>query len=305
MSTVPRLRLVTEPVDQAEELRGAEAIADGIFTQCRSIAERIGLIVEGDGSIRNACVETAVFANAGIVTTYRGGTGTGKDLFPRLYHELAARSGRQGHFMQINLAALSETLIESELFGHKKGAFTGATADRPSVFEQAVGGTVHLDEIGLLPKHLQGKLLRVIGNREVKAVGSNAAKAVDCNIVCSTNKQLEDMVEKGEFLEDLYHRITGGQIVLPEWHFRQESHRRAILASFLKEVDAKMDAKSEELLLGMKPRGNVREIELLVRRAAAFLLLRPSDDRVIRVREIENALASGGKLRPLMEIAGK
>lgn len=149
-----------------------------------------------------------------------GESGTGKELIANALHRLSKRAARK--FVAINCAALTESLIESELFGHTKGAFTGAAESKVGKFEYAEGGTLFLDEIGDMPIATQAKLLRVLENREVIPVGSNAAKAVDVRIVAATNHNLQERVQSGDFREDLYYRLAVVQIDMPTLHERVE-----------------------------------------------------------------------------------
>ena len=142
-----------------------------------------------------------------------GETGSGKELVARAVHDQSARADRP--FVAINCGALPESLIESELFGHRKGAFTGADEHRVGLFEVAHGGTLFLDEIGELPKAMQAKLLRVLESGDIRRVGDNEGIHVDVRVVCATHRDLEKMVEEGEFREDLMYRINTFEIVLP------------------------------------------------------------------------------------------
>ena len=142
-----------------------------------------------------------------------GETGTGKELVARAVHDQSPRADMP--FVAINCGALPETLIESELFGHRKGAFTGADDHREGLFEVAHGGTIFLDEIGELPKAMQAKLLRVLESREIRRVGENKATAVDVRVVCATHRDLPEMVTQDEFREDLMYRINTFEIPIP------------------------------------------------------------------------------------------
>jgi DNA-binding NtrC family response regulator len=149
-----------------------------------------------------------------------GETGTGKELVARAVHDQSPRAGEP--FVAINCGALPETLIESELFGHRKGAFTGADEHRVGLFEVANGGTIFLDEIGELPKAMQAKLLRVLESREIRRVGENRAMNVDVRVVCATHRDLPEMVATNEFREDLMYRINTFEIFLPPLRDRLE-----------------------------------------------------------------------------------
>lgn len=150
----------------------------------------------------------------------RGETGTGKELAARAVHDQSPRQEKP--FVAVNCGALPEHLIESELFGHRKGAFTGADESRSGLFEVASGGTLFLDEIGELPKAMQSKLLRVLESGEVRRVGDNEPFKVDVRIVCATHRDLTEMVEDGEFREDLMYRINAFEIELPALAARKE-----------------------------------------------------------------------------------
>jgi DNA-binding NtrC family response regulator len=143
----------------------------------------------------------------------RGETGTGKELVARAIHEGSPRAA--GPLVAVNCGALPEHLVESELFGHRKGAFTGADEHRAGLFEVADGGTLFLDEIGELPKQLQSRLLRALESGEIRRVGDNQPITVDVRVVCATHRSLEEMVAKGEFREDLLFRINTFEIAIP------------------------------------------------------------------------------------------
>lgn len=201
-----------------------------------------------------------------------GESGTGKGVIARALH---AQSGRtSGSFVSINCGAIPETLLESEFFGHTKGAFTGADRVRKGLFVEADGGTLFLDEIGELPLHTQTKLLHVIEEKEVRALGSEQSRRVDVRIIAATNRDLQSMVAEGKFREDLYFRLGMFHIVVPPLRERQED-----IKSLLKHVLsgmvagsrvgrlAQIDAAAEEVLLAYRWPGNVREIENVLNRA--------------------------------------
>ena len=142
-----------------------------------------------------------------------GETGVGKEVFAERLHERSARSSNP--LLRLNCAALSESLVESELFGHERGAFTGAVASKPGLLEQAEGGTVFLDEVGDLPTAVQVKLLRVLEDRQVLRVGALKPLTIDVRFIAATHRDLEEMVSRGEFRQDLYFRLNGITLVIP------------------------------------------------------------------------------------------
>jgi two-component system NtrC family response regulator len=159
-------------------------------------------------------------AGSDAAVLVRGETGTGKELVARAVHEGSGRAG--GPLVAVNCGALPEHLVESELFGHRKGAFTGADEHRAGLFEVAHGGTLFLDEIGELPRSLQARLLRVLESGEIRRVGDNHPITVDVRLVCATHRNLEEMVRAGEFREDLLFRINTFEITVPPLRERRE-----------------------------------------------------------------------------------
>jgi two-component system response regulator PilR (NtrC family) len=203
-----------------------------------------------------------------------GESGTGKELIAKAIHDESDRNGKP--FVVINCGGIPETLMESELFGHKKGAFTGATQDKKGLFEVADEGTVFLDEIGDLSIHLQVKLLRVVQERVFKPVGGNEDISVDIRIISATNKELEKEVIGGRFREDLFYRLNVIEIKLPPLRERK-SDLRVLAQHFLEKYSNEMGKKVTKIssyainLLNNYPfPGNIRELENLMERSVAI-----------------------------------
>ena len=201
-----------------------------------------------------------------------GESGTGKGVIARALHTQSGRTS--GSFVSVNCGAIPESLLESEFFGHTKGAFTGADRVRKGLFVEADGGTLFLDEIGELPLHTQTKLLHVIEEKEVRALGSEQSRRVDVRIIAATNRDLQSMVAAGKFREDLYFRLDMFHIVVPPLRDRQEDIRglfRHVLTGMAAGhgVDRlpQIDPAAEEVLLAYNWPGNVREIENVLNRA--------------------------------------
>jgi DNA-binding NtrC family response regulator len=200
-----------------------------------------------------------------------GETGTGKELVARSIHEHSDRAKKP--FVAVNCGALPENLVESELFGHKKGAFTGADAPRKGLIEVANGGTLFLDELGELDKSMQVKLLRFLESGEVRRVGENDAFTVDVRIVCATNRDLQDMVHEGSFREDLFFRVNTFEIHLPPLRERKDDLppiARALVGRHLKKKDVPasiLDPATIEVLRRHDWHGNIRELANAVEHA--------------------------------------
>jgi transcriptional regulator with GAF, ATPase, and Fis domain len=202
-----------------------------------------------------------------------GETGTGKELVARALHEQSKRAKKP--FMAENCAAVPENLLESELFGHVRGAFTGAAGDRQGHFTAANGGTVFLDEIGDMPLAMQAKLLRVLQEGEVRPVGSNKTHKVDVRVVAATNKDLAAMCKQGTFREDLWFRLNVVSLQLPA--LRERTGDVAHLAHFfLGRCNAEtgrqvgLSVAALQVLEAQRWPGNVRELENVLRRASVF-----------------------------------
>ncbi len=200
-----------------------------------------------------------------------GETGTGKELVARAVHEQSPRAGEP--FVAINCGALPETLIESELFGHRKGAFTGADEHREGLFEVANGGTIFLDEIGELPKSMQAKLLRVLESHEIRRVGENKATTVNVRVVCATHRDLPEMVADGNFREDLMYRINTFEIFLPPLRDRLDDIPELaehLLGRFRGKTGHAGRRLSEDTITALEAHvwpGNVRELANVIEHA--------------------------------------
>ncbi len=200
-----------------------------------------------------------------------GETGTGKELVARELHEQSKREDKP--FVAINCGALPESLIESELFGHRKGAFTGADDNRKGLFEVASGGTLFLDEIGELPKAMQAKLLRFLESGEIRRVGENDAMVVDVRVLCATHRNLQDMVDVGDFREDLMFRINTFEIELPA--LRNHIEDLPLLAEHLlsrfgstHSTTSKFSPQAIDILTSHSWPGNVRELANAIEHAS-------------------------------------
>jgi transcriptional regulator with GAF, ATPase, and Fis domain len=203
-----------------------------------------------------------------------GESGTGKELVARAIHENSSRSANK--LVTVNCCALSETLLESELFGHTKGSFTGATGNKVGLFEEADGGTIFLDEIGDISLALQVKLLRVLQEGEIKPVGANFNKRVDVRVIAATNKDLELLVKENKFREDLYYRLKVLYISLPPLRERREDIPRLVdhfLRLNARRAGKPVGAVSEPALAKLCSYpwpGNIRELENAMERAVAM-----------------------------------
>ncbi len=212
---------------------------------------------------------------------FTGETGTGKELITRLIHLLSERN--RGPLVEVNCAAIPGNLFESELFGHEKGSFTGATASRKGRFEAARGGTLFLDEVGELPLSLQAKLLRALQEKRISRVGSSREIDVDVRVVAATNRNLRELVANGSFREDLYYRLNVFEVELPP--LRQRKEDIPLLADFFLQkcspVEMQFDADAMSYLIKYPFPGNVRELEHLVQRLSTLVR-----GQVIRSRDL-------------------
>lgn len=196
-----------------------------------------------------------------------GPSGTGKDVLSQAVHERSAR--RTGPFISVNCSALTETLVESELFGHVKGSFTGAVADRKGAFEAARGGTLFLDEIGDLPLGLQAKLLRALENSEIRPVGSDRIVKTDVRVVAATHQNLYERIHEGSFRADLFYRLNVVTVELPSLAQRPEDFED-LLYGFARQYRVRFSVEAIHRLKVHAWPGNIRELKNLVARASAL-----------------------------------
>jgi transcriptional regulator of acetoin/glycerol metabolism len=236
---------------------------EGIVPKPPLAALRGGLAMEG---IRKDIVKTA---RADLSVLVLGETGTGKEIVAHALHDA---SGRKGRFSAVNCAAIPATLLESELFGYKRGAFTGADRDRIGLVKSAHGGTLFLDEIGDMPLDAQAKVLRMIESRSVTPLGSHVAEPVDVRIVCATHRPLPRLVKEDRFRADLYARISGHTIALPPLRDRKEDVYQ-LARLFLERAGGGALKIASEFMLGLLGHDwpfNVRELEAAMKRAVVL-----------------------------------
>lgn len=241
-----------------------------------------------------------------------GESGTGKGVIARSLHEQSPRS--EAPFIPINCGAIPETLLESELFGHTKGAYSGADRARRGLFAQADRGTLFLDEIGEMPLHMQAKILHVIEDKEVRPLGGEQARRIDTRIIAATNRNLQDMVKQGTFREDLYFRLSKFVIEVPALRERREDIPRLIRyvmqsIAGVGKAPLGLDPVAEEILVDYPWPGNVRELENVINRAYILadggrITLADLPPDIARHAPVEgssgNMQASGGSLRDQM-----
>ncbi len=258
-----------KPDDLANKVRQAvaqRAMAAEIASLHSQLNERYGYenIIGKSPAMRAVFEKVRLVADTKSTVLITGESGTGKELIARALHHNSGR--RQKPFVPVNCAAIAETLIESELFGHEKGAFTGATERRTGLFQSANGGTLFIDEIGEMKVGLQSKLLRAIETRRIMAVGSNREIEVDVRLVSATNRDLQDEVKKGTFREDLYYRLKVVEIHLPPLRERPEDIP-LLVRFFIDEISRENQRPARDialealdLLLAYNWPGNVREL---------------------------------------------
>jgi DNA-binding NtrC family response regulator len=247
-------QLVHEVAELREELASMQGSGE-IITRNRAMIEQLDI--------------AARVAESTISILVEGESGTGKELVAHFIHQKSNRGDKP--FVKVNCAAIPEQLLESELFGHVRGAFTGALKDRQGRFEMADGGTIFLDEIGELPSSIQSKLLRILQTKDFERVGENITRKVDVRVISATNRNLDEALKEGNFREDLFYRLNGVRIKLPSLRERPEDVPLLIhhfLKKFSKERDIKISQEADKVLKAYRWSGNVRELENVIERAA-------------------------------------
>lgn len=270
-------------IDRARHLAGLEE-------EIHRLSQRIGktplsgLITRDPGMLR-VCRQIEKLAPTDATVTLIGESGTGKEVLARGLHQLSGR--REYRFVAINCAAIPETLLESELFGYERGAFTGAVRQTPGKIELANGGTLFLDEIGDLPFSLQAKLLRFLQERVVERIGGREEIPVDVRIVCATHRRLRDLIVTGDFREDLYYRLTEMVVEIPP--LRERAGDAALLAhNFIRRLASQQGKDrltlADDALKSIECHpwpGNVRELQNCLKRAVIL-----ADGQVIRPEDL-------------------
>jgi len=283
--------LLLEFARQLDELRADKAELIGRLEE-----QAYGDIIGSCDAMRDIFRKIDKIATTDISVLVTGETGTGKEL---IAHEIHRRSPRKaGPFVAINCGAIPENLLESELFGHAKGAFTGAVSNKPGRFQTANGGTLFLDEIGEMPPALQVKLLRALQERTVTRVGENKAEPIDIRVVAATNKELEEEMKQGRFREDLFYRINVVHLHLPPLRERGEDAvmlAKWFLGRAIRELGSKVKGFSPQALVAVKRfrwPGNIRQLENRIKKAVVLAekpLINP-DDLELRPEQLEPIL---------------
>ena len=255
-------------------------------------------IIGASPQMQKACRMVEKVAPSDVTTLLLGESGTGKELFARALHNLSPR--KSGPFIAINCAAIPEALLESELFGHEKGAFTGASKQTRGKIEYADGGTFFLDEVGDLPQSLQAKMLRFLQERVIERVGGRSEIPVDVRVICATHQNLQALIDEGQFREDLYYRISEITLQIPPLREREGDNlmlARIFLDRFCSDHGQSLKGFSPEALQAIEGYhwpGNVRELENKVKRAVIM-----ADGDYVMAEDIELDIASADEDEPL------
>ncbi|MDF2633820.1 MAG: putative sigma54 specific transcriptional regulator with sensor [Pelosinus sp.] len=272
ISTIPLKDNNNEVIGVVAVLRDIRDVRDLVQKMTASLPVDFGDITCSSLVMKELILQSRRYALSDSTVLIRGETGTGKELFARALHSGSMRS--QGTFVPINCAAIPETLMESELFGYEEGAFTGAVkGGKPGLFELSNGGTLFLDEIGEMSVHLQVKLLRVLQERKVRRLGSSREVGVDVRVITATNRNLEEMVARGAFREDLYYRLNVIPLTLPPLRERPEDISllaKYFLQRFADKMRRPVNGFTKEAIERLQEYdwpGNVRELENIIERA--------------------------------------
>ena len=250
--------------------------------------------------MENLLSQAQLVAKSDASVCVLGPSGAGKELVARAIHRASPRADRP--FVAVNCGAIPEGLLESELFGHRKGAFTGATQDRQGLFQAAEGGTLFLDEVGDMPLALQVKLLRALEDRSVRPVGANSSLPIDVRVIAATHRRLEERIAAGEFREDLYYRLNVVRLAVPALEERREDIP-LLAAAFLQRLAQRYGRRAQsfspealELLVAAPWPGNVRQLLNAVEQAVAL-----STTSVIPASLVRQAIDAGDGFAPLDE----
>lgn len=296
------VRVVSDRQERLEELEVLKQ--KNIELESKLTSNKKLNMIGNSGKMRDVFSLVQMVGKTNSTVLIRGESGVGKELVADAIHEASSRNGKS--FVKVNCSALPESLIESELFGHEKGAFTGADTQRKGRFEMANGGTIFLDEIGDIPLSTQVKILRIIQQREFERVGGAETLKSDVRIVTATNRDLEKMIENGEFREDLYYRINVFPIYIPSLRERRDDIPLLVdhfIEKFNKENSTKIKritTSALNMLMVYSWPGNIRELENNIERACIL-----STDNVIhsynlppslQTADSSNTLAKGGML---------
>ncbi len=264
-------RALREAFDENARLREQLEHERDYLREEVNVAMNFGHIVGESPSLRKMLARIEAVAETGANVLVLGESGVGKELVARAIHARSSRAERP--LVKVNCAAVPRELFESEFFGHVKGAFTGATRDRVGRFQLADGGTLFMDEVGEIPLELQGKLLRVLQEKEYEAVGDDRTRRADVRLIAATNRDLEEMVERGEFREDLYYRLSVFPIEVPPLRERREDVLQ-LAQHFLDEAcrdfgypPLQLSRRDVDTLVAYEWPGNVRELQNVIERA--------------------------------------
>ena len=264
----------------------------------QDIKQRFEII--GNSPLLNIALETAVKVSPTDITVLiNGESGVGKEAFSKIIHALSNR--KHGPFIAVNCGAIPEGTIDSELFGHEKGSFTGASDTRKGYFETVSGGTIFLDEVGELPLETQARLLRVLESGEFIKVGSSKTQKTDVRVVAATNKDLLTLCENGKFREDLYYRLSTVPIKVPSLRDRKDDIHllfRKFASDFAEKYKSKqltLDAEAQQLLINNRFPGNIRQLKNIAEQLSVL-----DDDKNITAAELLRVLPAERSTVPML-----